>query len=586
MTDSKVSVDTTAMRAATLKRPPRTGPRNKAWQLRLPYLILFAVMIILVIVPMIVLLVASFTDSPPRPGDPIGNFTLANYTTLFSERGLTAALNSFVIAAGAGTLAMVLGTAMAWLAARSDVPGRGIVSVAGIVPLFMSAFVGAMAWSLIASPQSGYINLMFDSLGWDVTLNVYSIPGIILVQALYYSPYSFIFVFGALRLMNPEMEEAALTHGARQPAALRFITLPLIRPALLGAAVLTFALILEDFPIPTILGAGAGIETLPTYVYSLMTVAPAHMNQASAVGMALLIILVVVIVFQRLMLKSRSYTTVSGKGFKPSTVKLGKWRWPAFALVVLYLAIAVVLPILALVKAAFSGALYLSSFADIFDPASFSGDVFVETVTSKLFLDALRNSFIAGILSAVFGVALYIAIAYFVQRTSMRGRRILEQLATAPVAIPALVMGLAFFWTWALVPLPIYGTLAILVLAYIMRMIPQGYGGIAGSMQQIDGDLEAAAKVSGAGNLRALTYVTLPLLRTSIISAGLMVLILSIRELSSSIFLFTSQTRVLSVVVFGQWENGEWGKVAAMSLAYSAILLVITIIGGKWLKPA
>jgi iron(III) transport system permease protein len=581
----ELSFDTKAMRAAE-PTAPRAGAKNKVWLLRLPYILLFAVMIILVVVPMLTLLVASFTDSAPRPGDPIGNFTLANYEVIFSARGLNAALNSTIIAACAGSLAMILGTAMAWLAARSDVPGRAIVRVAGIIPLFISAFVGAMAWSLIASPQAGYINLLFDWLGLDLTLNIYSLPGIIFVQAIYYSPYAFIFVFGALRLMNPELEEAGLIHGARQHQVLRFITLPVIRPALVGAGVLTFALVLEEFPIQTILGAGGGIETLPTLVYSLMTVAPSEMNQASAVGMTLLVVLVAVIVFQRILAKNKSYVTVSGKGFKPSTVKLGRWRWPAFLLVAAYLIIAVVLPILALVKAAFSRALYIESFPAIFDPSTFSTDVFVKTVTSNRFLDALQNSFTAGIAAAIFGVILYVALAYFIQRTNMKGRRLLEQLALAPLAIPALIMGLAFFWTWAVIPLPVYGTLAILVLAYIARLIPQGYGGISGTMQQIDGDLEAAAKVAGAGNLRALTYVTLPLLRTSIISAGLLVLILSLRELSSSIFLFTSQTRVLSVLVFGQWENGQWDQVAAMSLAYSAILLVITIIGGKWLKPA
>lgn len=553
---------------------------------RLPFPILLGIMVILVVVPMIVLLLTSLTDSPPRPGDPIGNFTFANFSAIFSERGMSAALNSFVISLSAGTLAMIIGTGLAWLAARSDVPGRGLVSVAGIIPLFISAFVGAMAWSLIASPQAGYVNLLFDSLGWDFAFNVYSLPGIIFVQALYYSPYAFVFVFGALRLMNPELEEAALVHGASQRDVLTKVTLPMIRPALGGAAILTFALILEDFPIPVILGAGSGIQTLPTYVYSLMTQAPANVNQASAVGVTLLIILVAVIAFQRMLLKKRSYTTVSGKGFRPGIVKLEKWRWTAFAAVMLYLVLAVVLPILALIKAAFSGARYIENFSEIFDPASFSTAAFFDSVTSRVFLDGLRNSFTAGILAAVIGLVLYVALAYFVGRTNIRGRRILEQLATAPIAIPALVMGLAFFWTWSLVPLPIYGTLAILVLAYIVRFTPQGYGGISTSLQQIDGDLEAAARVSGASTLRALTYVTLPLLRTSLISTGLMVLILSVRELASSIFLFTSNTRVLSVVVFGQWENGQWERVASMSLAYSAVLLVITIIGAKWLKPA
>jgi iron(III) transport system permease protein len=579
------TLDTSAPRTAA-PDPPRASPRTRIWGLRIPYLIVFAVMIMLVVVPMVILLIASLTDSPPRPGDPIGNFTLDNYQAFFSERGLTAAANSVLTAVGGGALAMILGTVMAWLAARSDVPGRRVVQVAGIVPLFVSAFVGAMAWSLIASPNSGYVNLLFKTFGWDFTLNVYSIPGIIFVQALYYSPYAFVFVYGALRLMNPELEEAALVHGAKQFRTALRVTLPIIRPALLAAGVLTVALILEDFPIPTILGAGSGIETLPTYVYTLMTAAPAQTNKASAVGITLLVILVVVIIFQRFLLKNRSYTTVSGKGFRPNVVKLGGWRWPAFILVALYLFTAIILPILALVSTAFSGVRFMDSFDDIFDPTKYSSGEFWDTLFSKAFLDSLQNSFVAGIAAAIFGVILYIALAYFVQRSRLRGRRILEVLTTAPIAIPALVMGLAFFWTWIQIPLPVYGTLVILILAYIMRLTPQGYGGIVGSLQQIDPDLEAAAKVSGAGNLRALTYVTLPLLRTSLISAGLMVLILSIRELASSIFLFTTKTRVLSVLVFGQWENGQWEKVAAMSLGYSAILLVITIVGSRWLRPA
>lgn len=572
-------------------RAPEAGLTSKpVWLQRFGartiYAVIYIVMLMLVIVPMIMLLVAAFTDSPPRPGDPMGDFTLANFNALMTERGLSATRNSVVIGLGAGALAMAIGTALAWVAARTDVPWRGLVQTSGIIPLFISAFVGAMAWSLIASPRSGYVNLLFASLGWDITWNVYSVPGIIFVQALYYSPYAFLFVYGALRLMNPELEEAALVHGAKQWKVVTNITLPIIRPALLGAAVLTFALILEDFPIPTILGASSGIQTLPAYVYSLMTVAPAQVNQASAVGITLLAVLVVIVTLQRMMLKGRAYTTVSGKGFRPGIIKLGRWRWPVFAGVMLYLALAVVIPILALISAAFGGARFLASFADVFDFSGYSTDAFIDSITSSAFTDGLTNSFIAGTVAAVAGLILYVLIAYFVLRSRLIGRRFLEFMTVAPVAIPALVMGIAFFWTWSVIPLPVYGTLVILIIAYVARFIPQGYGGIAGAMQQIDPDLEAAAEVSGAGKMRALWWVTVPLLRTSIISAGLMILILSIRELASSIFLFTSNTRVLSVVVFGQWENGQWDRVASMSLAYSAILLVITIIGGKWLKPA
>ncbi|GAA3929315.1 iron ABC transporter permease [Microbacterium soli] len=550
------------------------------------YLLVVLVMVVLVIIPMIMLLIAAFTDSPPRPGDPLGNFTVENFNAILTSRGITAAVNSIIIAVCAGAFAVAIGTGLAWVAARTDVPWRAVAQTAGIIPLFISAFVGAMAWSLVASPRSGYINLLFSTLGWNITWDVYSIGGIIFVQSLYYSPYPFLFVYGALRLMNPELEEAALVHGARQWTVVTNVTLPIIRPALLGAGVLTFALILEDFPIPTILGAANDVQTLPSYVYSLMTVAPSEVNQASAVGIVLLALLVIIIVTQRLLLKGKAYTTVSGKGFRPGMIKLGRWRWPVFSLVMLYLFLAIVVPIAALAVAAFSGARYLSSFRDLFDPSAYSADAFIDSVTSRAFIQATSNSFIAGGAAALFGLVLFVLLAYFVLRTNLIGKRFLGVLTVAPVAIPSLVMGIAFFWTWSVIPLPVYGTLAVLVLAYIARFIPQGYGGIAASMEQIHPDLEAAAEVSGAGKMRALWWATVPLLRTSIISAGLMVLILSIRELASSIFLFTSRTRVLSVLVFGQWENGQWDRVASMSLAYSAILLVITVVGGKWLKPA
>ncbi|MGX7722885.1 ABC transporter permease [Rhodococcus sp. 5G237] len=545
---------------------------------------LSVILFVLVIVPLVMLIVGAFTDAPPRPGEGMGSFQLDNFSALFQERGLRAAQNSLIVSLCAGALALCIGGGLAWLAARTDMPFRGLAQAAGIVPLFISGFVGAMAWSILASPQAGLINLMLSSLGIGVTLNVYSLPGVIFVMSLYYSPYAFVFMYGSMSLMNPELEEAAAIHGAKPWQVVTRVTLPMVRPAILAAGILTFTLIIEDFPIPSILSGGTGNETLASYVYALMSEAPARLGEASAVGFTLILVVALLVTAQRMLVRGKSYQTVTGKGFKPSVMKLGKFRWPAFALVVLYLFLAVVLPMLALLKTAFSKSIYVKSFGDVFDSSKYSTETFVKTIQGTKFILGSTNSLIAGASAAVIGVVLYFVLAHYINRRGGTAGGILQIVAVLPVAVPALVLGIALMWTWAPMQVPVYGTLAILVIAYIVRFMPQGHGGILTSMQQISPELEEAARMSGAGAMRATSYVTFPLLRTSIFSGGLMVFILSLRELSASIFLYTTDTRVLSVVVFEEWENGAWDRVASIGLAYSAVLLVLTLVGRRWMK--
>lgn len=497
---------------------------------------------------------------------------------------MRATQNSLIVGVCAGALALTIGGGLAWLAARTDMPFRGLAQAAGIMPLFISGFVGAMAWSILASPQAGLINLLLESIGIGFTVNVYSLPGVIFVMALYYSPYAFVFLYGALSLMNPELEEAAAIHGANPWRVVARVTLPMVRPAILAAGILTFTLIIEDFPIPSILSGGSGNETLASYVYALMSEAPARLGEASAVGFTLIVVVALLVGAQRMLVRGKSYQTVTGKGFKPSVMKLGAWRWPAFGLVAFYLFLAVVLPILALIKTAFSKSIYTKSFGDVFDPSSFSAETFLKTIQGSKFLLGSTNSLIAGGSAAVIGVVLYFVLAHFINRRGGAPGGLLQIVAVLPVAIPALVLGIALMWTWAPMQVPVYGTLAILVIAYVVRFMPQGHGGILTSMQQISPELEEAARMSGANSVRATAYVTFPLLRTSIISSGLLIFILSLRELSASIFLYTTDTRVLSVVVFEEWENGAWDRVASISLAYSAVLLVLTLVGRRWMK--
>lgn len=557
-------------------------PVHRLVRALLPAVLLLA-LFFLVVFPMGMLVYASFLDAPPRPGAPAGNLTLANYALLLEPYTLEAARNSILFAVGATALAMAIGSILAWLVTRTDVPARRFVAVAGVMPLFMSSLVGALAYALVASPRSGYINIVLRDLGVPFTVDIYSPLGIIVVLALFYAPYTFLFMSSALQLMNPELEEAAETHGATRSGVAFLITFPLVKPALLGAGVLTLILTLENFPVLQILGSPTGIDTMPATIFRLMMQTPPRPNAAAAVGMLLLATMIVLVFLQSRLLKERSYVTVTGKGFRPKINRLGAWRWPALAFAAAYLCLAVVFPLFALVQSALRPHSFIADTAALFDTSSFSLDSFDEVFANRQFLQAFWNSILVGVMTAVLGGIFHFALSYYVNRTTMPLRRVIEYIAMLPVAIPALLIGMGFLWAWINAPIPVYGTLWILALAYISRFLPQGFRSISATIVQVHHDLEDSARVAGAGRLRAVWSILAPLIAPGVASTMLLLFILSMRELSTSLFLFTTETRVLSIVVYEQWEAGRWPVVAAMSLTYSALLLVFTVIGRSWL---
>lgn len=548
-----------------------------------PVIPMVAILFVLVGLPFIMLLVTSFTDTPPRPGSGWGSFTLNNFIALGSPGNRDAALASLLISIGGTALAMILGGTLAWLSARTDMPARWVAQMAGIVPLFTSALVGALAWALIASPRAGYINVLWRSLGFEGPLiNIYSIGGMIFVFGLFYAPYTFLLVNSALVLMNPELEEAGTVHGASLRRVMFKITFPLVTPAIAAAGILTFVLISENFPVVQILGTAGQIEAIPSRLFRMMVSRPPRANQAAALGIALLVIMSALIYLQRKLISSRNYTTVSGKGFKPRQVELKKWRWPAFGFVAVYMFVAVFLPYFALIQSALRRHQFLASFGDLFDISGLTFDNVVAAFNYAPFQQGMRNSFIVAVFTAVFGGLLHFMIAYVVRRTRLPGRALMEYATVLPLAMPALVLGMGFLWAWIRLPVPIYGTLFILVMAFATRFMPQGFQSISATISQVDQDLEDAAVVSGANRPRAVAAVTVPLIKTGVISSMLLLFILSFRELSAALFLFTTNTRLVSIVIYDQWEAGFWPRVASMSLMYSFVLLIVTLIGRRW----
>ncbi|APU17386.1 MULTISPECIES: ABC transporter permease [Actinoalloteichus] len=541
--------------------------------------VLLVVLGILVVLPMLFIALAAFSDDVPRPGSiGLDSLSLDNFAILGSSEALGALGNSVFIAALASVLAMAIGCGLAFLAARADVPGRRFLYFVGIAPMFLPSLVGALAWSLLGSPATGFLNLVFQGIGLDVTLNIYSMPGLIMVLALYYAPYAFLLVHGALSLMNPDLEEAAFVHGGTRRRTLSWVTFPLALPAILGSGVLIFALTMENFPVAQVIGNPGQVETLPSFIYRLMNASPSRGTEAAAVAITLTAVLLIVTALQQRAVMRRKFTTVTGKGVKTKLVSLGRWRWPLFGLALVYFLLAVVLPIGALLISALQSSPYVSSLGQLTEPGALSFYMIGQLILSPDFLQSAGNSAVTAILAALLGTAVSFVVAYTVYRTNSAGRRVLEFVAMAPLAVPAIVLGLGLLWTWLVIPLPVYGTVFVLVIAFMAVFLPQGYRGVTSSILQVDRDLEDSAVLLGARRATAVSWVTLPLMRVGMVSTVLLLLMLCMRELSAALFLFTSDTRLLSILIFDNYDNGAMQGAASVSLLYCVVILIIALL--------
>lgn len=544
-----------------------------------PTIVILIALGILVLVPMLFIMLSALSDEVPRPGAfGVGGLSLKNFAILGSAQAVGALGNSVLVAGSASVLALVIGCGLAFVTARTDVPGRSFLYFAGIAPLFLPSLVGALAWSLLGSPATGFVNLLLRGIGLDVTLNIYSMPGLIMVLALYYAPYAFLLVHSALSLMNPDLEEAASVHGATRRRVLGSVTFPLALPAILGSGILIFALTMENFPVAQVIGNPGQVDTLPSFIYRLMNASPSRGNEAAAVAVVLTLVLLIVTAMQQRAVLRRKFTTVTGKGVKAKRVALGGWRWPAFGLGAAYFLLAVALPVGALLITALQNSPYVPNLSQLAKPGALSFWGLGQTLQSAGFLHAAWNSAFTAILAGAVGTALSFAAGYVVYRTKLPGRRIIEFVAMSPLAVPAIVLGIGLLWTWLVMPFPLYGTIGVLVVAFVAVFLPQGYRGVSASILQIDRDLEDSAVMLGARRTRAVSYVTLPLMRVGMISTLLLLLMLCMRELSAALFLFTSDTRLLSILIFDNYDNGAMQGAAQVSLLYCGVIVIIALL--------
>lgn len=547
-------------------------------------LVLALMLFLMVIVPLLMIVFASFTNVIPFSGASSFIVTLDNYINLFRSDLGEVISNTLIVSLGGMVMAVSIGSLLAWLGARTDIPLKPLVHIAGIMPLFVSLVVASVTWSFLGAGRSGYLNIIFDSLGIPLQIELRSLAGITFIHGLYFVPYSYIFVYSALTLVNPDLEQAASVHGASLRQVVNRITFPLVRPALLSAALLSFVSMAEEFPVPAILGAPVGIETLSIRIFNLMTRVPGEPNQAAAASVLLTAIVCFLVYTQRRVLRGRDYRTVTGKGMPNRPIRLRGLKPFAVIFVLLYSFVSLGLPVIALILGATRSNLYVADAAALFDVSQLTTKFIIATLNDPTVQRGLLNSLVTGLATAIFGTAFYFVIVYVVNRTHLPGRQILDYMAMMPLGLPALVMGLGVLWTWLALPVPIYGTLIILVVAFITRYIPQGVRAITSSIAQIHNDLEEAAMISGASRAQAVAKITLPLMRGAVISACFLILVLAMRELTSSLLLYTTNTRVLSIVIYEAYEQGLWTTVASISLIYTALLVVVTIAGRRWMR--
>jgi iron(III) transport system permease protein len=546
---------------------------------------LLAVLTFLVLYPVAMLLLGALTNTNPVvDGFGVFDLSLDNFVSVLGNANVHHALaNSLIACTGGTALAVAIGLAFSWIVVRTNTPFRGFLGAASLVPLFVPPLVAGVAWSILGSPKSGLLNTMMKWIGLDWRIDLYSMAGLIVVFGMYYAPYVYMFTASALRNMDPSLEEAAEVAGVGPVRTLFTVTFPLIAPAIISGMLLSFIVMLGIYGIPAVLGAPANISVLTTYIFKLTNWSPPLYSTAAAVAIILMVVTGALVLLQQGVLAGRSFITVAGKAFRPRALDLGPWRWLTLALALLYLFVVVVLPMLALIVAAFRRFLFIPDAASLFDTRHYSLVHFESIFDNPLTMRSIWNTMEVGLVTAVLGGLLAFAIGYTVHRGSVPGRRAIDLVATLPVAIPGLVIGVAYLWAWIGLPGGLYGTIWILALAFIARFIPDTMKALSTSFLQIHRELEEAAWVCGRGRLGTIRSIVLPLARPGTIAAMTLLFILAIRELGSSLFLYTSDTTVMAVLLLDYYEGGNTGKTAAFSLVQTALLAVLIGVA-SWLS--
>ncbi len=528
------------------------------------------------LVPLVYLVGQSFLT--PDSTDAPAQLTLENYRAAFGAVE-TARLffNSVRFAAGAGFLAFAIGAFLAWVNERTDTPCKSLFFALSVVPLVIPGILFTVSWILLASPKIGVLNAVLQSwFGTDtVFFNIYSMTGMIWVDGLHYAPMAFLLMSAAFRAMDPALEESALMSGASVFQIARRITLKLVWPAVVASLLILFVRALESFEVPALLGLPAGIAVYTSSIYEAVQKYPSEVGLASAYGVILLGIASACIYLQSRIVGRGRFATVTGKGFRPRVMAIGGWRYLTFALFVVYLAVAVVLPFLILLWSSLQSFYSAPSWAALHNVGF---DAYRSVLAYPQFASAVWNSLLLAVGSATVIMLTASILCWLIVKTKVPGRWIVEQLAALPLVFPGIVLGLSIMVFYLTVGGGIYGTLWILLIAYVTRFIPYGMRYTMTSLVQLHRELEESAAMSGASWFTTFRRIVLPLLKPGLVAGWIYIVIVSVRELSSSILLYSPGTEVVSVLIFDLLQNGKYVELSALGVMLIGALLCLVIV--------
>jgi iron(III) transport system permease protein len=530
--------------------------------------------------PTLMLFYGSFRSNPLGvPGD----FTLAHYASAYSDP-LTYRLlfNSFVFAAGSAALATLLAATLAWIAIRTNAPFRKLFELTAIVPNIFPPVMLAVSWTVLLSPRTGLINrvLMEVFSLAEAPLNLYSLWGMVFVEALITAPLAFLIVSASLYSMDPALEESAKVAGSSNLQVAWRITFPIVRPALLAAAMLNFVRAIESFDTPAIIALPARIEVFTTKIYrEAIGAFPPNQNLAAAYGVSLLVVTMLFVYFyRRLTARSERYVTVTGRGYRPTIIDLGKWRYAASVLAGLILTMIVVLPFLVMIYVSFVTYVHVPG-AKTWELLTL--DNYRNNLSDTRTYRALQNSLLLAVGGATLCMLLAALTAWVTTKTRTAGRGLIEALTFIPWAFPGTALAIGLLWTYVYVPLPIYGTLWILLIAYLTRFLPYGLRTMTSTIVQLHDDLQQASMVCGASFMATFRRILLPLLRPGFIAGWIILATIYVREFSTSVFLYSPGSEPLGPLLYHFYVDGNLGPMCSLALIVSLICIVLILVARK-----
>ncbi len=535
------------------------------------WIVLVGVLVFLVVNPLARLLISSLTDAAA------GGFTLSNFSAAYGRaRYVTALTNTLVMGLCVTVLCAVAAVPMAWAVSRTDMPGKMLVRLLTLGAFITPPYLGALAWIFLAGPNAGWLNTAFKTMTGTHTglFNIFSFPGLVFIIAIYGYPYIFVFTSTALDTVSSEMEDAANIHGAGIWRTTIRITLPLVMPAILGGAIITFLEAIALFGSPAMIAIPARYNVVTTQLLEFFSY-PVRVEVAAAYALPLLLVTVALYSLQQRIIGRRGHVTMSGKGGERRLIELGRWRWIAFGGAFFVCSLAAILPLLVLMQAALARTWSRGLSFDNLTLQNFRYILFENQAAWQ----STVNSFWFAAASASLALALALAIAYIVNRKLMLFGGILSFLCLAPFVVPGIVLAIGFYAAYAPPPLALYGTAAIMILAFTTRFLPIAYANASAGMRGVNPEMEEMARILGGGRLTAIRRVVAPLLKGSLFGAWLLVFIPATRELSTAIFLYGPNTRVMSVMLLNLADEGVLEPAAAFGLLLLVIIVAIVALG-------